>query len=34
MPEKQEEIIKSIPRDRETVELFKLINGNSPLPPR
>jgi tripartite-type tricarboxylate transporter receptor subunit TctC len=34
MPEKQEEIIKSIPRDRETVELFKLINGSNPLPPR
>jgi tripartite-type tricarboxylate transporter receptor subunit TctC len=34
MPEKQEENIGAIPRDRETIELFKLIIGNSPLPPR
>jgi tripartite-type tricarboxylate transporter receptor subunit TctC len=34
MPEKQEEIIRSVPRDAETIDLFKLINGNKPLPPR
>jgi tripartite-type tricarboxylate transporter receptor subunit TctC len=34
MPEAQEEIIRSVPRDPETVELFKLINGNKPLPAR
>ena len=34
MPEMQEEIIRSVPRDAETIELFKLINGNKPLPPR
>lgn len=34
MPESQEEIIRSIPRDAETIELFKLINGDKPLPPR
>ena len=34
MPETQEEVIRSVPRDRETIELFKLINGNEPLPPR
>jgi tripartite-type tricarboxylate transporter receptor subunit TctC len=34
MPENQEEIIRSVPRDAETVDLFKLINGNKPLPPR
>jgi len=34
MPESQEEIIRSIPRDTETIELFKLINGDKPLPPR
>ena len=34
MPEAQEEIIRSVPRDPETIELFKLINGNKPLPPR
>jgi tripartite-type tricarboxylate transporter receptor subunit TctC len=34
MPESQEEIIRSIPRDAETIELFKLINGDRPLPPR
>ncbi len=34
MPESQEEIIKAIPRDPETIELFKLINGNQPLPAR
>jgi tripartite-type tricarboxylate transporter receptor subunit TctC len=34
MPESQEEIIRSIPRDVETIELFNSINGNKPLPPR
>jgi tripartite-type tricarboxylate transporter receptor subunit TctC len=34
MPESQEEIIRSIPRDAETIELFNTINGNNPLPPR
>ncbi|MGH7846875.1 MAG: hypothetical protein ACREQW_17150 [Candidatus Binatia bacterium] len=34
MPETQEEIIRSVPRDAETIELFKTINGNKPLPPR
>jgi tripartite-type tricarboxylate transporter receptor subunit TctC len=34
MPEAQEEIVRSVPRDPETVELFKVINGNKPLPPR
>jgi tripartite-type tricarboxylate transporter receptor subunit TctC len=34
MPESQEEIIRSIPRDAETIALFNTINGNKPLPPR
>jgi tripartite-type tricarboxylate transporter receptor subunit TctC len=34
MPEAQEEIIRSVPRDTETIELFKWINGNKPLPAR
>ena len=34
MPERQEEIIRSIPRDAETIALFNTINGNKPLPPR
>jgi tripartite-type tricarboxylate transporter receptor subunit TctC len=34
MPENQEEIIRLVPRDAETIELFELINGNKPLPPR
>jgi len=34
MPETQTEIIKTVPRDAETIELFKTINGNKPLPPR
>jgi tripartite-type tricarboxylate transporter receptor subunit TctC len=34
MPEDQQGIIRSVPRDAETIELFKLINGNKPLPPR
>jgi tripartite-type tricarboxylate transporter receptor subunit TctC len=34
MPEAQEEIIRSVPRDAETIDLFKWINGNKPLPAR
>jgi tripartite-type tricarboxylate transporter receptor subunit TctC len=34
MPEEQTEAIRSIPRDRETVEDFKRIAGGGPLPPR
>jgi tripartite-type tricarboxylate transporter receptor subunit TctC len=34
MPEAQEDLIRAVPRDAETVELFKLVNGNKPLPPR
>lgn len=34
MPESQEEIVKSIPRDAETIELFNTVNGNKPLPAR
>jgi len=34
MPETQEEVVRSIPRDAETIELFKLINREKPLPPR
>ena len=34
LPEVQEEIIRTIPRDRETIDLFKLINGDKPLPAR
>ena len=34
MPESQQEVIRLIPRDAETIELFNTINGNKPLPPR
>jgi hypothetical protein len=34
MAESQQEIIKAIPRDAETIALFNVINGNKPLPPR
>jgi hypothetical protein len=34
MPETQAEVIRKVPRDVETIELFKTINGNAPLPPR
>jgi tripartite-type tricarboxylate transporter receptor subunit TctC len=34
MPETQDEIIRTVPRDAETIGLFKLINGNEPLPAR
>ena len=33
-PESQQESIRSIPRDPETIGLFNLINGNQPLPAR
>ena len=33
-PEAQQETIRSIPRDAETIGLFKLINGDKPLPAR
>ncbi len=33
-PEEQQETIRTIPRDPETVGLFKHINGSQPLPPR
>ena len=33
-PESQQETIRSIPRDAETIGLFNLINGNQPLPAR
>lgn len=34
MPETQAEVIKKVPRDKETIDLFKLVNGPNPLPPR
>lgn len=34
MPDKQEKAIREIPRDRETVEIFKKLVGAGPLPPR
>jgi hypothetical protein len=34
MPETQAEVITKVPRDAETIELFKAVNGNNPLPPR
>jgi tripartite-type tricarboxylate transporter receptor subunit TctC len=34
MPETQTEIIRTVPRDPETIALFNLINGSQPLPPR
>jgi tripartite-type tricarboxylate transporter receptor subunit TctC len=33
-PETQTEVIRTVPRDAETIELFKLVNGNQPLPQR
>src|SRR5262245_35577083 len=33
-PETQQETIRSIPRDAETIGLFKLLNGEKPLPAR
>lgn len=34
LPEEQERVIKDLPRDPETIELFKKIAGGEPLPPR
>ena len=34
MPDEQADAIREIPRDRETIELFKTIAGAEPLPPR
>jgi hypothetical protein len=34
MPDEQAEMVKSIPRDRETIELFKKFSGTGTLPPR
>jgi tripartite-type tricarboxylate transporter receptor subunit TctC len=34
MPEELEQTIRDMPRDRETIELFKKITGGDPLPPR
>jgi len=34
MPETQTETIRSVPRDKETIDLFKLVNGPEPLPAR
>ena len=34
MPETQTEIIRTVPRDKETIDLFNWVNGNKPLPPR
>jgi tripartite-type tricarboxylate transporter receptor subunit TctC len=34
MPEEQEKVIRELPRDKETVELFKKLSGPDPLPAR
>jgi len=34
LPDEQADAIKEIPRDRETIEVFKTIAGAGPLPPR
>src|SRR5215471_4442973 len=34
MPETQTEVIRTVPRDTETIDLFNLINGPKPLPAR
>ena len=34
MPEKLEQTIRDMPRDREAVELFKKLTGPDPLPQR
>ena len=34
MPETQTEVIRTVPRDKETIDLFKLVNGPEPLPAR
>jgi tripartite-type tricarboxylate transporter receptor subunit TctC len=33
-PDEQAQLVKQIPRDRETIELFKKFAGTGPLPPR
>jgi hypothetical protein len=34
MPDEQAKIVKEIPRDLETIELFKKFAGTGPLPTR
>jgi hypothetical protein len=34
MPDEQAQMVKEIPRDAETIELFKKFAGTAPLPPR
>ena len=34
MPDEQAKVVKEIPRDAETIELFKKFAGTGPLPPR
>jgi hypothetical protein len=34
MPEEQEKVIRQLPRDKETVELFKKLSGPDPMPVR
>jgi len=34
MPEEQEKVIRELPRDKETVELFKKLSGPDPMPAR
>ncbi|MEX0805836.1 MAG: hypothetical protein WD688_21340 [Candidatus Binatia bacterium] len=34
MPDEQAKVVKEIPRDRETIEMFKKFAGTGPLPPR
>ena len=34
MPDEQARVVKEIPRDAETIELFKKFAGSGPLPPR
>lgn len=34
MPEEQDKIVRELPRDKETVELFKKLSGPSPMPAR
>jgi hypothetical protein len=34
MPEELERVIKNLPREPEVVDLFKILFGAGPLPPR
>jgi hypothetical protein len=34
MPEEMEKAIRELPRDKETVELFKKLSGADPMPAR